>query len=431
MTQTTKKPKVFISYAWASQEYQDKVMELANALSRDGIKVLFDKWSLKEGNDMFAYMEQCVTDPNITNVIILLDPIYEKKANEHSGGVGTETELISAEVYNTVTQEKFLPVVFQRSDDGTKPIPKYLKRLLHFDLSLPENFDREYKRLVNRLYGIDSYQKPELGTPPAWLDTAPTVIVKANDLDTTERNIKNGKTENTENNANIDDYEPTTFFDERFRNAFPGLRETKVFNDPEECVVRLKELLKEPLRVKKTKDPLWWFRGTRAEKIFKFEKVSKDKFLLNDVDEIKVKKIVAFPADKYYKKFVYVETYGEDPTGLFKHNEDEDTRKNEDGFLQEEYALYNGQMITKAEAYDGVIYKDKKYVTLNGDVKNRIRYITPYNFIICAKYNPININNYVIQNKINNMLNGILTNQNSIDEIIEYVKLLPKHENDL
>lgn len=142
------------------------------------IENILDKWSLKEGNDTFAFMEHCVTDPTVTNVLILLDPLYEKKANERSGGVGTETQIISAEVYNKVTQEKFLPVVFQRGDDGAVPKPAYLKGLLHFDLSRPENYDSEYQRLVRRLYGIESYPKPEIGTTPAWLDTTPTVTVK-------------------------------------------------------------------------------------------------------------------------------------------------------------------------------------------------------------------------------------------------------------
>ena len=55
-------PKVFISYAWASDEYQDKVLALATDLIGDGVDVILDKWSLKEGNDTFAFMEHCVTN---------------------------------------------------------------------------------------------------------------------------------------------------------------------------------------------------------------------------------------------------------------------------------------------------------------------------------------------------------------------------------
>ncbi|MPN13879.1 hypothetical protein SDC9_161205 [bioreactor metagenome] len=39
-------------------------------------------------------MEQSVTDPSITNVLILLDEQYENKANSRTGGVGTETQII-------------------------------------------------------------------------------------------------------------------------------------------------------------------------------------------------------------------------------------------------------------------------------------------------------------------------------------------------
>ena len=59
MKPTIEKPKVFISYAWGSQEYQDRVLALARDLQSDGIDGLLDKWSLKEGNDTYAYGAEC------------------------------------------------------------------------------------------------------------------------------------------------------------------------------------------------------------------------------------------------------------------------------------------------------------------------------------------------------------------------------------
>lgn len=82
MKPTNEHPKVFISYAWGSQEYQKRVLALATELKRDGIEVLLDKWSLKEGHDTYAFMEQSVNDSSVTNVLLLLDPIYLcKKSN--------------------------------------------------------------------------------------------------------------------------------------------------------------------------------------------------------------------------------------------------------------------------------------------------------------------------------------------------------------
>lgn len=171
-------PKVFISYAWSSDEYQSKVLSFATDLVSDGIDVQLDKWSLKEGNDTYAFMEQSVTDVSITNVLLLLDEQYEKKANLRSGGVGTETQIISPEIYNKVNQEKFIPVLFERGANGEVYKPTYLKGLLHFDLSVSVRYDEEYQRLVKRLYGIEIYIKPELGNKPAWLDTIPAVSTK-------------------------------------------------------------------------------------------------------------------------------------------------------------------------------------------------------------------------------------------------------------
>lgn len=167
---TIQNPRVFISYAWGSEEYQSRVLAFAESLVRDGVDVVLDKWNLTEGNDTYAFMEQCVNDPSITNVLMLLDPVYAKKADAHVGGVGTETQIISPQVYQKTEQSKFVPIVFERDAEGGVCKPTYLQGRLHFDLSLPEKFDTEYQRLVKRLYGIEVYEKPELGSQPKWLE---------------------------------------------------------------------------------------------------------------------------------------------------------------------------------------------------------------------------------------------------------------------
>ena len=171
-------PKVFISYAWGDEEYQNQVLALATQLVGDGIDVVLDKWDLTEGNDTYAFMEKCATDPTITNVLMLLDPIYAKKADEHTGGVGTETQIISAKVYQEVTQDKFIPVIMQRDEEGNVSKPTYLQGRLHFDLSIPERFDKEYQRLVKKLYGEEVSKKPEIGNKPEWVEKPISVAPK-------------------------------------------------------------------------------------------------------------------------------------------------------------------------------------------------------------------------------------------------------------
>lgn len=179
MKKKIENPKVFISYAWGSDEYQNKVLGFASQLVSDGIDVIFDKWDLTEGNDTYAFMEKCATDSSITNVLMLLDPIYAQKADEHSGGVGTETQIISAKVYQEVTQDKFIPVVFGRDIDGNICKPTYLHGRLHFDLSIPEDYDKNYQRLVKKLYGEEVYAKPTLGSKPSWVDKPIAILPKS------------------------------------------------------------------------------------------------------------------------------------------------------------------------------------------------------------------------------------------------------------
>ena len=87
-------PKIFISYSWSSDAL---VLPLAERLVSHGIDVVLDKWDLKEGQDKYVFMEQCVNDPDITKVLIICDKAYATKANNRTGGVGDETVIISQE----------------------------------------------------------------------------------------------------------------------------------------------------------------------------------------------------------------------------------------------------------------------------------------------------------------------------------------------
>ena len=175
MKKKIENPKVFISYAWGSEEYQNKVIAFVSQLRSDGIDTIFDKWDLIEGNNTYAYMEKCVSDSSVTNVLMLLDPIYAKKADDYSGGVGTETQIISPQIYQDVTQDKFIPIVMERDEDGNVCKPTYLEGIFHFDLSIADGYDSTYQRLVKTLYGEEIYAKPELGKKPSWVDK-PIVI---------------------------------------------------------------------------------------------------------------------------------------------------------------------------------------------------------------------------------------------------------------
>ena len=58
----------------------------------------------------------------------------------------------------------------KRDDEGNVCKPIYLQSRLHFDLSIPEEYDTTYQRLVKTLYGVEVYPKPKLGSKPEWVD---------------------------------------------------------------------------------------------------------------------------------------------------------------------------------------------------------------------------------------------------------------------
>lgn len=170
------RPRVFMSYAWSSPEHEQRVLDLATQLMRDGVEVVIDKWDLREGHDKYAFMERTVQDPTITKVLIVADATYAAKADTRAGGVGTETQIISPEVYASVNQEKFIAVVAETDENGTPYLPKFLASRIYIDLSAEEKWAAEYERLVRSIYGKPVHVRPPLGTAPSYLESEPQTV---------------------------------------------------------------------------------------------------------------------------------------------------------------------------------------------------------------------------------------------------------------
>lgn len=133
-------PKLFISYSWSDPEHQQWVLDLATALRESGVDAILDKWDLKEGHDAVAFMEKMVTDPEIGKVAMICDKTYAEKADGRAGGVGTETRIISAEVYAKQAQEKFVAVVREKDEEGKPCVPTYYKSRIHIDFSEDDRY---------------------------------------------------------------------------------------------------------------------------------------------------------------------------------------------------------------------------------------------------------------------------------------------------
>ncbi len=169
-------PKAFISYSWTSEEHVDWVVELAKRLKSNGVEVILDQWHLRGGQDKYVFMEKMVTDPSVTKVLCICDKTYVEKADARKGGVGTESQIISQEIYEKVDQEKFLPLIKERDETGKEYVPVFFKSRIYFDFSDADEFERSYDALLRNIFGKPDRVEPPLGKPPAHIlrDDIPT-----------------------------------------------------------------------------------------------------------------------------------------------------------------------------------------------------------------------------------------------------------------
>ena len=170
-------PKVFISYSWHPEENKIRVEQLARRLMSDGVDVTLDVWSLKDGQDKYVFMEKMVTDSDINKVLIICNRDYAEKADCRKGGVGTESTIMSDEIYSKADQTKFLPVVFEKDNDGMIYKPHFLKSRIHIDMSSDDCYEMGYDQLLRDIFDKPLIKKPALGCMPAYLDTDEPVFL--------------------------------------------------------------------------------------------------------------------------------------------------------------------------------------------------------------------------------------------------------------
>jgi hypothetical protein len=144
--------------------------------------------------------------------------------------------------------------------------------------------------------------------------------------------------------------------------------------------------------------------------------------LLND-DELIVDKIAAVNVQSYYQKFVYIQTSPSQGTGLYSYSHLEEC-VTEDGYADEEFAIYNNHFITRREFDDGAAVIDGEPIDVRGEATPRRRYLTPFNFLVAAQNSPINNDSF--DEPLADLLDGILKGKATITQLAAAVRKLPK-----
>lgn len=159
----TKDIKVFISYAWESKDNIEWVLRLASQLKSDGIDVKIDKWELVAGDQVPQFMETSVSQSDF--VICVCTPGFKKRFDNREGGVGYESNVITAEVLNNNNDRKFIPIL--KSGKSTDSLPIWASGKFYIDFTTANKIANSsaYKELLNTI--LKNYDTgPQKGEGP-------------------------------------------------------------------------------------------------------------------------------------------------------------------------------------------------------------------------------------------------------------------------
>jgi len=152
-------PKVFISYAWESEEIKAWAKDFATKLRTKGINAKLDQWEVLPGDQLPHFMEKSVRDNDY--VLIICTPTYKSKSENRVGGVGYEGDIMSAEILLTSNHRKFIPILKLGTKDTA--IPSWLQGKYHVDLSSEGHYEKNYPDLITTLLN-EREIAPPIGT---------------------------------------------------------------------------------------------------------------------------------------------------------------------------------------------------------------------------------------------------------------------------
>ena len=405
----------FVSYSWIDQKPDLNVLQLVGNLIKLGYDVKCDVMDIQDSSSINFFKMMAENFQKAEKVIIILSSIYKNKADAFTGGVGTEFTYIISDITNNPNRY-ILVSLPSTHEDIANITPDFLKGREIIALTseqLTSSDELKKSRLLYKLTDTLEYKFPEI-SKDKFLPTPTLLCTEKEDYSVEQA---------TGFEMHLDS---TSFFDFRIRSAFPGVRRLQIFDDPKICVDRLEILLREPLSNTNLKDPIWHFRGNRCFNIPSFHRLSDTKCLI-DIDEYEIEKIGVYISDFYFRDFIYIQTKADNPSGAYTYpnqNYLNNPFGQSYGYYYEEFGLYNDIPITRQEYDDGAAVINDKVIPSNGRFQLRVRYLTPYNLIICAKYHPFNSNDGDRITK--QYLDGILKGTYSIEEFVDASLLLPK-----
>jgi len=166
-------PKVFISYSHDTLLHADRVLELANKLAEDGIKVILDQYVPSPAQGWHRWMEENIESADYVLLICTEQYLNRVRGIEAPGvglGVRWEGTLIYARVYESgPVGDRFIPIIFSEQDSKFIPLPlKSHQRYFLSDFGLDhQSYEHLYRHLTQQPFvEAPKFDQPLVKLPP-------------------------------------------------------------------------------------------------------------------------------------------------------------------------------------------------------------------------------------------------------------------------
>jgi hypothetical protein len=131
---------------------------------------------------------------------MICDKAYVEKANSRKGGVGTESQIISPELYGKGAQDKYAALMTDEDEEGHAYTPVFYKGRIFFDFRSADKFEDGYEQLLRWMVDRPLYVKPKLGTVP---ESILSVTPVATATETRAKRSENAVREGADNAAGL------------------------------------------------------------------------------------------------------------------------------------------------------------------------------------------------------------------------------------